>query len=43
MNLKWYPPTRPNGIIEFYFIAYAKLTDLEHFPDETDACQFSMI
>jgi hypothetical protein len=41
VNLNWFPPRQPNGIIEFYFIAYTKLNDLEQFSYEADSCQFS--
>ena len=41
VNLKWDPPSKPNGIIQLYFIVYTRLKDIEKFPNVTDACQFS--
>lgn len=38
MNLKWKPPKRPNGIIEYFFVAYTKLNDLEALPISNDNC-----
>jgi hypothetical protein len=42
VNLKWREPKRPNGILDFYFIAYSELEDMEVFPSHSDACQLGM-
>ncbi|CAF0885729.1 unnamed protein product [Brachionus calyciflorus] len=36
--LKWKPPKKPNGIIEFYFIAYTILEETGSFKFGTDNC-----
>jgi hypothetical protein len=42
--LKWNEPRKPNGIIEFYFIAYAKIKDVHYLPfsSNTDPCHFEI-
>lgn len=43
VNLKWKPPKRPNGIIDFYFVAYTLLSDMEKFEIVGDNCQYGKL
>lgn len=43
VNLKWRPPKYPNGIVEFYFISYTRLKDMEKLDiPNGDNCQFGI-
>lgn len=43
VNLKWRPPKYPNGKVEFYFISYTRLNDMEKLDiPNGDNCQFGI-